>query len=130
MATSTISAPSHGRDHDGRCSASSVVVIAASAGGIDALRILLAGLPSAFPAPVVVTLIRTPGRESLSAQILKRDSVLPVRDAADGDCLTPGIVYLAPSEYHLKISADGRLEFTEHMRIPYMRASVDQLFES
>lgn len=127
MATSTISAPS---ERAGQCSASSAVVIAASAGGIDALRTVLAGLPGDFPAPVIITLIRTPGRETLSAQIFKRDTVLAVQDAIDGDCISAGNIYLAPADHHLRITTEGHFEFGDPMRIPYQRASVDQLFES
>ena len=37
----------------------------------------------------------------MMAQIFKRDSVLPVKDAADGECVQPGTIYLAPADHHL-----------------------------
>lgn len=130
MATSTLSSASPDSTGTGQCSASSVVVVAASAGGIDALRTVLGGLPSTFAAPVIIVLHRTPGREGLFANIFKRDCVLPVRDAVDGDCIEAGNVYLAPADHHLRIDHDGRMIFSEQMKVPYMRAAADPLFES
>jgi len=130
MATSTLSSASPDGNGVGHCSASGVVVVAASAGGIEALRTLLAGLPSGFSTPVIIVLHRTPGREGLLANIFKRDTVLAVKDAVDGECLSSGTVYLAPADHHLQITGDGRLQFTDHMRINYLRASADPLFQS
>ena len=64
------------------------------------------------------------------AQIFKRDSVLPVKDAADGECVQPGTIYLAPADHHLRITHDGRMEFSEQMKVSYLRAAADPLFES
>jgi two-component system chemotaxis response regulator CheB len=129
MATSTIS-PASPNTAAGRPATAHVVVIAASAGGIDALRTVLGGLPDGFPAPVVIVLHRTPGRESLFASIFKRDSALPVKDAVEGEIIAPGMIYLAPADHHLTLDRDGRMVFSEKLKISYGRAAADPLFES
>ncbi len=129
MATSTIS-PASPDSATGRKATAHVVVIAASAGGIDALRTVLGGLPADFPAPVVIVLHRTPGRESLFASIFKRDSALPVKDAVEGESIAPGTVYLAPADHHLTLDREGRMVFSERLKISYGRAAADPLFES
>jgi two-component system chemotaxis response regulator CheB len=72
-----------------------VVAVAASAGGLEALGTLLAALPPDFPAAVVVVQHVDPKHRSLLAEILARRTALGVKQAADGDRLRPGWVFIA-----------------------------------
>jgi two-component system, chemotaxis family, protein-glutamate methylesterase/glutaminase len=73
---------------DGR--ASSLVVVGASAGGVEALREIASGLPADLPAAVGVVLHVSPTAESRLPEILSRAAPLDARHAWDGDPITPG----------------------------------------
>ncbi len=76
---------------------SPLVVIGASAGGIDALSALLSTLPSTFPAPIVIAQHLDPTRASHLGEILSRRSALPVHTIDEHAPLTPGVVYAVPA---------------------------------
>ncbi len=88
------------RDDQWVYAAFDVVLIAASAGGIEALLPLLANLPVAFPAPVVVVQHLPPVSRHVSrlAQVLQRHTHLKVKWAENRERLVPGRVYLAPQD--------------------------------
>jgi two-component system chemotaxis response regulator CheB len=73
-----------------------VVVIGASAGGIEAISTILSGLEEEFPAAVAIVQHRS-SEPGLLAKVLSVRSKRPVQDAADGDRLAPGRVLLAPA---------------------------------
>ncbi len=105
-----------------------LVVVGASAGGIDALSTLVATLPRDFPAPVVVAQHLDPRRPSHLPTILGNRSTLPVQLVADHAVLTPGVVFVVPSNRHVEIS-DHEVVVTEAGEAA-PRPSVNRLFES
>jgi two-component system, chemotaxis family, protein-glutamate methylesterase/glutaminase len=110
----------HGRD---------IVVVAASAGGLEPLRTLLAALPADLPASVLIVLhIPATGGRALP-RILDRSGVLPAASAEDGEPLRPGRVYVAPAGLHLLV-ADGLVRTSRGPRQNGVRPSADPLFRS
>lgn len=107
-----------------------VVAIAASLGGLAALRTVLSRLPAGFPAAVLVVQHQQRGRASGLAAILSGCAALPVREAREGEAIYPGVVYLAPPDHHLSATAGGRLVLTDTPREHYARPSADVLFRS
>ena len=105
-----------------------LVVIGASLGGLQALETLLAGLPQAFPLPVVVVQHRHKDSSDLVA-LLQRYSLLPVSEVEDKEEIRPGRVYLAPADYHLLIEA-SHFALSLEAPVEYARPSIDVLFES
>src|ERR671937_2958661 len=83
---------------------SQLVVVGASAGGIEALSTLVATLPPDFPAPLVIAQHLDPGRPSHLAQILARRSTLPVRTVTDHAPLENGVVFVVPANRHVEIT--------------------------
>ena len=81
-----------------------VIGIAASAGGLSALLHLVRDLPPAFPAALVVVQHLDPRHRSLMAQILSRSASLAVKEAAEGDRLAPGTIFVAPPNWHLLVN--------------------------
>lgn len=107
-----------------------IVVIGASAGGVDALRRLVRGLPADFPAPVCLVLHIPPDSPSLLAQILDREGTIPVKTAEHGERYRPRMVYVAPPDRHLLIAQDGTLHLARGPRENRARPAVDPLFRS
>src|ERR671933_63913 len=84
-----------------------LVVIGASAGGGEALRQLMAGLPADLAAALLVVLHTPPTRDSRLPAILGRAGVLPVAHARDGERIRPGRIYVAPPNYHLTVQTES-----------------------
>jgi two-component system CheB/CheR fusion protein len=107
---------------------SQLVVIGASAGGIEAVSRVVASLPADFAVPIVVAQHLDPRRPSHLREILARQSPLPVRTVTERAALEAGVVYVVPSNRHV--------ELTDHemrLRQPTARSiapSVDVLLES
>src|SRR3712207_208025 len=85
----------------------SVVVLAASTGGVRALRTVVSGLPAEFPVPVLVVQHRGPGTPELLSGLLSARPALPVSTAAPGP-MRPGVAVL-PAGTTGDLSEDGRL---------------------
>ncbi len=107
-----------------------VIGVAASAGGLRALSVLLSGLPADFPAPIAVVQHLDPRHPSLMAGILGRVARLTVKEAQEGEALRPGVVYLAPPDRHLLVNANGTCTLTRTELVHFVRPSADLLFES
>jgi two-component system chemotaxis response regulator CheB len=106
-----------------------IVVIGASAGGVEALSELFAGLPAGVPAAFFVVLHVMPGGTSVLPRILERRGGMPVAAAADGEPIERGRVYVAPPDHHMLIR-DGRVALTSGPRENGHRPAVDPLFRS
>jgi two-component system chemotaxis response regulator CheB len=107
-----------------------IVALAASAGGLKALSEVLAALPADFPAALVVVQHLDPRHRSLMAEILGRRTALAVRQAAEGDRVRGGNVFIAPPDRHLLVNPDGELSLTRTELVHFSRPSADLLFES
>src|SRR5690242_481520 len=80
-----------------------LVVIGASAGGVEALKTLVACLPRDLHASVVAVLHLPAGGTSVLPSILDRAGPLPARPAGDGEPLEPGTIYVAVPDCHVQI---------------------------
>lgn len=81
-----------------------LVVVGASAGGVEALSVLVGALPADLPAAVVVAQHLDPSHPSHLAEILSRRSVLPVRLVDDRAPLASGTIYVVPANRHVEIT--------------------------
>lgn len=110
--------------------AADAVAIGASAGGIDALLTLLAGLEPTLPAPVIVVLHLPEQHESRLVQVFSRRLPVPVREAQPGAPAQPGTVYFAPPGYHLLVEPDHSFSLSCDEPVLFSRPSIDVLLES
>lgn len=105
-----------------------VIVLGASAGGIEVLIGLLAELPADLPAIMAVVVHRPPGRSQL-ARVLQRRSPLTIVEASNRVKLIPGRVYLAPPDHHLEFEPT-RLVVRRTPKEHSARPAIDPLFRS
>jgi two-component system chemotaxis response regulator CheB len=106
-----------------------VVVVGASAGGVEALRVLMAALPAYLPASVLVVLHMPSGGTSALLVILARAGRLPVQPAAHGTPLRHGHVYAAVPDHHLLV-VDDVMALSKGPTENGHRPAVDALFRS
>jgi two-component system, chemotaxis family, protein-glutamate methylesterase/glutaminase len=107
-----------------------VICIAASTGGPAALAQVLAELPLSYPLPIVlvqhISLGFAGGLANWLASVIKMRVEVP----AHGDSIHPGVVYLAPDDYHLRVAAKGIIELNREEPYKGLRPSANYLFES
>lgn len=106
-----------------------LVVIGASAGGVEVLSRVVRDLPSDLRAAVCIVLHIAPGSPSMLAHILGRAGKLPCRPARDGEHLHAGVILVAPPDHHLVIE-DRRVRLTVGPRENGHRPAIDVLFRS
>lgn len=106
-----------------------LVVIGASAGGVEVLTRVVKGLPADLPAAICIVLHIAPGSPSMLAHILNRAGPLPCRTARDGERLQQGVILVAPPDHHLAIE-HGHVRVTTDPRENGHRPAIDILFRS
>jgi two-component system, chemotaxis family, protein-glutamate methylesterase/glutaminase len=109
------------------------IAIGASAGGIEALGVLLPALPRTLRAAVFVVVHVPPGRPSLLAEIFAPRCALPVREAVDKEAIEPGTIWFAPPDYHLLVDGGppaAQIALSADEPVNWSRPSIDVLFES
>ncbi len=109
-----------------------LIAIGASAGGTEALRVVLEGMPA--DAPAVVLTQHLPATFSTPfAERLDRHSAMSVREASDGEAVLPGHAYLPPGGKHLRVIRDGarwRCRVDDGPAVNRHKPAVDVLFRS
>jgi two-component system chemotaxis response regulator CheB len=106
-----------------------IVVVGTSRGGLNALGIVLSGLPRDFPLPVAIVQHRTRDADSSLADLLQQQTPLPIIETDDKTEIEPGFIYLAPPDYHLLVGPK-HLSLSTEERVSFSRPSIDVLFDS
>jgi two-component system chemotaxis response regulator CheB len=104
-----------------------MVVVGASAGGLYALRTLIAGLPADFEMPVVIVQHRAKESELL-CELLQECTPLRVTEVMDKQEIGPG-VFIGPPDYHLLVD-EGSFALSTDDPVRYSRPSIDVMFQS
>jgi two-component system chemotaxis response regulator CheB len=107
-----------------------VVLIVASRGGPDAISCVLKSFPKEFGAAIVIVQHRSELPGHVWADMLSRNTPLPVKQIAHGDPVKAGVMYLAPATAHVRITPHGFFQLSEGTRIRGVLSSADPLFES
>ncbi len=106
-----------------------VIVIGASAGGIEALSQLMMRLPGDLPAALFVVVHFPATSSSVLPKILSHSGRLPAVHAEDGQMFEPGHIYVAPPNQHLLLTPEGiQLSLGPHQH--GFRPAIDALFHS
>ncbi|HYE01912.1 MAG TPA: chemotaxis protein CheB [Phycisphaerales bacterium] len=106
-----------------------VVVVGGSAGALEPLVRLTAGLPREFPAPVLVVIHGGADAGDRLRDIVARAAALPVLVAADGAVAAPGTIYIARGNFHLMLR-DATIQVAQGPRENNFRPAIDPLFRS
>jgi len=106
-----------------------IIVVGASAGGVEALMSLVSTLPADLPAAVFVTLHLPPNSTSVLPRLLDRAGPLAATHAEDGEVIKPGRIYVAPPDRHLLIE-DGRVQLAHGPRENRWRPAIDPMFRT
>jgi two-component system chemotaxis response regulator CheB len=106
-----------------------IVTIGASAGGIEALKVIFGKLPRDLPAAIAVVIHRPAYYATVLVRILDRLALLPVVEPADDTPVEHGRIYLAPRDHHM-VFEGGRIRLDRGPHQHRTRPAVDPLFLS
>jgi two-component system chemotaxis response regulator CheB len=110
-----------------------VVAIGISTGGPNALAELIPAIPADLPVPILVVQHMPPLFTRLLAERLNGKAKLPVKEAAAGDLLAPGVAFIAPGNHHMVVERSGSgyaLGLNQNLPENSCRPAVDVLFRS
>lgn len=106
------------------------VAIGASAGGVQALLHILPALPATYPFPVLIVIHVPPDRPNALVPLFDGKCRVRVKEAEDKEPAQAGVVYFAPSDYHLLVEGDGSLSLSLDDLVNHSRPAIDVLFET
>jgi two-component system, chemotaxis family, protein-glutamate methylesterase/glutaminase len=109
-----------------------IIAIGASTGGTKAIETVLSGMPANAPATVIVQHMPEAFTRAFSER-LNKICRMEVREARDNDHAIPGLVLIAPGNYHMLLKRSGGnylVRIKDGPRVHYQRPSVDILFQS
>ncbi len=106
-----------------------IIVIGASAGGVEAITRIVSTLPPTLPAAVFVVLHIPSHGPSLMPEILNRAAAMPASHPKDGQEIKPGKIYVAPPDLHLLVKP-GRVCLSRGPRENNARPALDALFRT
>jgi two-component system, chemotaxis family, protein-glutamate methylesterase/glutaminase len=106
-----------------------IIVVGASAGGVEGLRQLVHSLPDRLDASVFVTIHFPSHGTSVLPRILSRVGRLPVLHPSDGERIVLGRIYIAPPDYHLLVDRKT-IRLVRGPRENGHRPAIDPMFRS
>ena len=106
-----------------------LICIAASWGGVEALKIVLGGLPVGFSTPIAIAMHMS-HKWSYLVEILKKHTGHCLQWAHDGLTLVPGSITIGPGDKHILVEETGRYRLSSAPKLHYVRPAADLLFES
>lgn len=119
--------------HTVKVTGNKIVAIASSTGGPKALQAVIPKLPAALKAPVVIVQHMPPGFTASFAERLNSLSELSVKEAEEGDVLSPGVVYIAMGGKHLNIRCSGGkhvIRYTDEPNREGVKPCANYMYES
>ncbi len=106
------------------------IVMGVSAGGMEALSTILPDLSADFPIPVMVVQHQHPTSDDFLIRYLNERCGLKVKQADEKEDILPGVIYIAPPNYHLMVEEDRTFSLSIDPPVHFARPSIDVLFET
>ncbi|MBE0446792.1 MAG: chemotaxis response regulator protein-glutamate methylesterase [Actinobacteria bacterium] len=110
-----------------------VVAMGASTGGLDALEVVLKSLPKGLPASVLIVQHLPPGFSRSFVERIGQLSNMIVKEAEDGDVISPGVAFIAPGGFHMVVGKESGkpiIILEEGPKLWGVKPSVDKLMVS
>jgi two-component system chemotaxis response regulator CheB len=111
----------------GKCDA---IIIGGSAGSLDVLLKVLPALRPDLSFPIIIVVHRKHGADSLLPELLSGRTKLAVREVDEKEPISPGVIYIAPSDYHTLIEQDHTFSLDYSEKINYSRPAIDATFQT
>ncbi len=108
----------------------SIVAIGGSAGSLPIILQIIAALSLPCNVSVVVVVHRKSSTDSILVNLLADRTDMEVREVEDKDAIQPGVVYIAPADYHLLIENEKIFALDSSEKVNYSRPSIDVTFNS
>ena len=106
-----------------------IIVVGASAGGVETLKVLASGLPANFPAAIFIVLHISPRTKSYLPHILSNAGPLPAEHPDDGATIQMGRIYVSPPNHHLLVERD-HIHLSSGPKENSHRPALNPLFRS
>jgi two-component system, chemotaxis family, protein-glutamate methylesterase/glutaminase len=106
-----------------------LIVVGTSAGGLEALQVIVRGLPKDLPAAILIVMHMSPQGPYFLPEILRKASELEVVKAIDGAPIEHGKVYIAPPDQHLLVKGN-RIGLSRGPKENRARPAIDPLFRT
>src|SRR2546423_8105811 len=107
-----------------------IIVIGASAGGVQALTELWRALPADLPAAVFVVVHTSPSSPGILPMILDRAGPLSAAHASDDERIRHGHIFVAPPDHHLLVVKNDRVRIVRGPKENGFRPAADPLFRT
>ncbi|ALL04144.1 chemotaxis protein CheB [Pedobacter sp. PACM 27299] len=105
-------------------------IIGGSAGSLEVLLKVLPAVNPSLSFPIVIVIHRKHGADSLLPGLLSSRTTMPVKEADEKEMMVPGIIYIAPSDYHLLIEMDRTFSLDYSEKVNYSRPAIDVTFQT
>lgn len=106
------------------------IVVGGSAGAVQALSRILPALPADFPRALLIVVHVPPDRDNALVPLYQSKCQVEVKEAEDKEPVRPGVVYFAPSDYHLLVETNGSVSLSSDEHVNMSRPAIDVLFET
>lgn len=106
------------------------LIIGGSAGSLDVLLRVLPLISPDVKFPVIIVIHRKNGSDSLLPELLSGKTQLQVKEAEEKETILPGIIYIAPSDYHLLIEMNKTFSLDYSEKVNYSRPAIDATFQT
>mgnify|MGYP005992858699 CR=1 FL=1 len=108
-----------------------VVGIGASAGGLEALRLLVSGLPEENNTSYIVAQHLSPTHKTMLVDLLSRETNIPIKDAEHGETLQANVIYITPPNKNIKLGNKNTILLSEPEKHSFLpKPSVNELLIS
>ena len=107
-----------------------ILFIGGSAGSFEVILNILSGLRKDMALAIVIVLHRKSRVESNLTQLFDNRSTLRVKEAEEKEPILPGMIYVAPANYHLLIENDRTFSLDNSEKVQFSRPSIDVTFQS
>jgi len=107
-----------------------LLLIGGSAGALSVVLNIAQHLRADMNMATLIVLHRKPSEDNVLQEVLASKTGLEVKEAEGNDHLRPGVIYLAPADYHVLMERDGSLTLDDSEKVNFCRPSIDVSFES